>query len=153
MPPTAKHSDPLGLLPDPDSIRAAIDAADERARLLRLALRSRLHLTTADRLPLPTPQVQGGAPMPDVLSPPLRLAATAPPADPANAPLAVDARRLSALLGIGLRTVRAWDAAGRLPAPVRIGGRVLWRLDELRDWLAAGGPDRETWAAMCAARK
>lgn len=49
--------DPPFLLPDPTLIRAAIDAADERARLLRrllrLALRLRVHLTTADRLTAP----------------------------------------------------------------------------------------------------
>ena len=67
-------------------------------------------------------------------------------ADPG--PLAVDARRLAAMLCAGIRTVRTWDAAGRLPAPVRIGGRVVWRLDEIRAWLDAGAPDRETWAAM-----
>lgn len=52
---TAFSHDPRILVPDPDDIRAAIDAADERARLLRrllrLALRLRLHLTTADQLP------------------------------------------------------------------------------------------------------
>ena len=46
---------PPDLIPDPDRIRAAIDAADERARLLRrllrLALRLRLPLTTANQLP------------------------------------------------------------------------------------------------------
>ena len=46
--------DPSNLLPDPDAIRAAIEAADKRARLLRrllrLALQLRLHLTTADHL-------------------------------------------------------------------------------------------------------
>lgn len=40
-------------IPDPDLIRAAIDAADERARLLRrllrLVLRLRVHLSTADQ--------------------------------------------------------------------------------------------------------
>jgi hypothetical protein len=45
---------PINLYPDPDLIRAAIDAADERARLLRrllrVALRLRLHLATADQL-------------------------------------------------------------------------------------------------------
>jgi hypothetical protein len=45
------------ILPDPEAIRAAIDDADERARLLRrllrLALRLRLHLTTADRVRIP----------------------------------------------------------------------------------------------------
>lgn len=57
MTPTASRPDPPILLPDPDTIRAAIDAADERARLLRrllrLAMRLRLHLTTGDSLPPP----------------------------------------------------------------------------------------------------
>lgn len=55
---TASPHEPPFLLPDPDAIRAAIDAADERARLLRrllrVALRLRLHLTTADHLPQET---------------------------------------------------------------------------------------------------
>lgn len=68
-------------------------------------------------------------------------------------PLVVDARRLAKLLCAGIRTVRTWDAAGKLPAPIRIGGRVVWRVSEIRAWLEAGAPDRETWAAMRAARK
>jgi len=54
--------DPPILLPNPDDIRAAIDAADERARLLRrllrLALRLRLHLTIGDTL-TPPPEWKG----------------------------------------------------------------------------------------------
>jgi predicted DNA-binding transcriptional regulator AlpA len=65
----------------------------------------------------------------------------------------VDARRLAKLLCAGIRTVRTWDAAGKLPAPLRISGRVLWRVDEIRAWLTAGAPDRETWEARKAARK
>lgn len=57
MPAKAPTHDLPTLLPDPDAIRAAIHAADERARLLRrllrLALRLRLHLTTADQLAAP----------------------------------------------------------------------------------------------------
>ena len=68
-------------------------------------------------------------------------------------PLVVDARRLAKLLCAGIRTVRTWDAAGKLPAPIRIGGRVVWRVSEIRAWLETGAPDRETWAAMVAARK
>lgn len=68
-------------------------------------------------------------------------------------PLVADARRLARLLCCGLRTVRTWDAAGKLPAPLRVGGRVVWRLAEIRAWLRAGAPDRETWAAIVAARK
>jgi hypothetical protein len=70
----------------------------------------------------------------------------------------VDARRLARLLCISVRTVRTWDAAGKLPAPLRMGGggRVVWILGGkfgIRAWLEAGAPDRETWAAICAARK
>jgi len=64
----------------------------------------------------------------------------------------VDARLLSKLLCASIRTVRTWDAAGKLPAPIRIGGRVVWRLDEIRAWLNAGAPDRETWTAMLSVR-
>jgi len=67
-------------------------------------------------------------------------------------PLVVDARRLARLLSCGVRTVRTLDAGGKLPAPVRIGGRVVWRTDEIRAWLAAGAPDRATWEALRAAR-
>jgi len=75
------------------------------------------------------------------------------PSPPAAAPLLVDARRLAVLLSAGVRTLRTWDAAGRLPAPLRIGGRVVWRLDEIRDWLDAGAPDRDEWVLIRKARK
>jgi hypothetical protein len=31
---------------------------------------------------------------------------------------------------------------------VRLGGRVLWRAEELRRWCAAGCPDLRTWSAL-----
>lgn len=64
------------------------------------------------------------------------------------AALLYSARDLAAVLSLGLRTVRTMDAAGKLPAPIRIGGAVRWRADDIRAWLAAGAPDRATWAAM-----
>lgn len=70
-----------------------------------------------------------------------------------NLPLVVDARRLAKLLCAGIRTVRTWDAAGRLPKPLRIGGRVVWRVDEIRAWLAAGAPNRDEWEARKAASR
>jgi predicted DNA-binding transcriptional regulator AlpA len=59
----------------------------------------------------------------------------------------VDAERLAKLLSAGLRSIRAWDAAGKLPRPVKIGGRVVWVVSEIRAWLEAGAPDRATWEA------
>ena len=60
-------------------------------------------------------------------------------------PLVVDAKALAKLLGSGLRTVRSWQAAGILPTPVRIGGRVLWRVQEISDWIDVGAPNRDDW--------
>jgi predicted DNA-binding transcriptional regulator AlpA len=57
-----------------------------------------------------------------------------------------DAKALAVLLGgVGLRSIRTWDAAGKLPRPIKVGGRVMWRLDEIRRWLAAGAPARAEW--------
>ena len=68
-------------------------------------------------------------------------------------PLVVDARRLAKFLCAGLRTIRSWHAAGKLPAPIHIGGKVVWRADEIRDWLAAGAPRRAEWQARRAAAR
>lgn len=80
-------------------------------------------------------------------------AATQPAGSDPLIPLVADAKGLSKLLGLGVRTIRTHDAAGKLPQPVKLGGRVVWRLDEVRAWLDAGAPDRATWAALRAARK
>jgi prophage regulatory protein len=82
----------------------------------------------------------------------LPLPPVGPPAGPAGPPLVVDARRLAEMLGVGIRTVRAWDASGRIPAPVRVGGSVRWRLDEIRAWVSAGCPTRGVWERIRAAR-
>jgi predicted DNA-binding transcriptional regulator AlpA len=39
-------------------------------------------------------------------------------------------------------------AAGRIPAPVKIGRSTLWRVQELHDWLEAGCPCRKVWEVM-----
>ena len=62
-------------------------------------------------------------------------------------PLVVDAKSLAPMLSCGVRTVRTLDARGLLPKPLRIGGSVVWVVDDIRAWLEAGAPDRETWEA------
>jgi predicted DNA-binding transcriptional regulator AlpA len=64
----------------------------------------------------------------------------------------VDAKGLAELLPFAVRTIRTMDAAGKLPEPLRIGGRVAWRVSEIREWLAAGAPPRSEWAAIVAAK-
>jgi predicted DNA-binding transcriptional regulator AlpA len=45
------------------------------------------------------------------------------------------------------------DAAGKLPAAVKLGARKVWILEDVRRWLAAGAPDRATWTASKTARR
>lgn len=77
--------------------------------------------------------------MPDVL--PLRSVDSMD-----TAPLLVDAQQLAQLLSLGLRTIRAMDAAGKLPAPIRLSpGCVRWRTADVREWVQAGCPERSEW--------
>lgn len=61
--------------------------------------------------------------------------------------LLLTAKQSAAICGKSLRTWRSWDSAGLIPQPVRIGRSTLWRLDELRRWIAAGCPHRDEWEA------
>ncbi len=60
--------------------------------------------------------------------------------------LAASAKDVARLLGISRAQVWKLHAAGKLPVPVRLGTKApRWRVVELRSWLDAGCPDRETW--------
>jgi predicted DNA-binding transcriptional regulator AlpA len=74
------------------------------------------------------------------------------PTDTDPAPFVVDAKGLSARLGCSVRTIRKLDAAGQLPKPFRVAGRVLWDLHEIRLWVAARCPTRAEWETRRASR-
>ncbi|WP_145243818.1 helix-turn-helix transcriptional regulator [Urbifossiella limnaea] len=51
----------------------------------------------------------------------------------------------------GVGGVSTWDrhtAAGLNPAPVRLGGAVLWSRAELAEWCRRGCPPRTEWAPI-----
>lgn len=56
--------------------------------------------------------------------------------------LLVSAEKLAQLLDISIRTLWRLRAAGKLPAPVRLGGSVRWRVDEVQAWIGLGCPDQ-----------
>ncbi len=63
--------------------------------------------------------------------------------------LALTPKDTAALLGISRAQLWKLHSAGKLPLPVRLGAKApRWVADELRDWLAAGAPDRQTWQRM-----
>jgi len=76
-----------------------------------------------------------------------------PPADTAAAgtglePLNVGTKELARLLAISVATLERWNDSGELgPAGIKKGGRRLWPLAEVKEWVNAGMPRREFWAA------
>lgn len=78
-------------------------------------------------------------------APPAPAAGRAPP------PLLVDAREAARLCGVGRTLWLQLASAGRVPMPVRLGRRTLWRCrgpGGLAEWVAAGCPGRDRWQAM-----
>lgn len=57
----------------------------------------------------------------------------------------IDAKTLGTILRVSRRTVFRLNSLAKIPEPVRIGGAIRWRAEEISAWLAAGAPDRETW--------
>ena len=62
--------------------------------------------------------------------------------------LLLPAARAAALCSVSSATWWRWQAAQRIPSPVRIGATVRWRAEELAAWVEAGCPDRKTWEAL-----
>lgn len=63
-------------------------------------------------------------------------------------PILIDAKSASASCGVSRSLWLQWDCIGANPRPVRLGGRVLWAVTDLRAWAAAGCPSRETFEQM-----
>jgi predicted DNA-binding transcriptional regulator AlpA len=62
--------------------------------------------------------------------------------------LLIDIRQLAALLSRSVASLERDQAAGRLPAPVRVGGSKRWRRAEVEAWVAAGCPAGKAWEAI-----
>jgi predicted DNA-binding transcriptional regulator AlpA len=61
-------------------------------------------------------------------------------------PLLIGADGVAAMLGVSRRTVYSMQSTGELgPMALTVGGRKLWRTEELSRWVAAGCPRRELW--------
>jgi predicted DNA-binding transcriptional regulator AlpA len=59
--------------------------------------------------------------------------------------LLVPASVAAGLCGVSTRSWWRADAAGRIPMAVKLGGRKLWRVAELRAWTQANCPPRDQW--------
>ncbi len=50
-------------------------------------------------------------------------------------PLLLKDEEVASLLGISRRSVWRLVSSGRLPEPVRLGGSVRWRYQDIADWV------------------
>ena len=62
--------------------------------------------------------------------------------------LAVRGGDAAAMCSVSIATWRRWDSGGLVPRGLAIGGAKLWLVQELRDWLRSGGPNRGDWESM-----
>lgn len=60
-------------------------------------------------------------------------------------PLMLRRAEAAAACGKGTSTWDRMTAAGLNPAPIKLGGTVLWSAEELAAWVRHACPDRETW--------
>lgn len=63
-------------------------------------------------------------------------------------PALLDKPDAAAFLSISVSTLDRLSAAGEVPAPVRLGGRLAWNRRELSAWAARDCPDRASWAKL-----
>lgn len=60
----------------------------------------------------------------------------------------IGAKEAAAMCSIGRSTWLRNVSAGKTPRPVTLGGRTLWRVQELLEWISAGCPGQALWEAM-----
>jgi predicted DNA-binding transcriptional regulator AlpA len=60
--------------------------------------------------------------------------------EPDLQPVLITASELARMMRISTRTLWRLQSAGKLIAPVKIGGSTRWRLADVRRWIAAGCP-------------
>lgn len=66
--------------------------------------------------------------------------------------LAVGAGEAARLLAISTSLFKKLHRTGRVPAPIRLGARCVWHVEELRAWVEAGAPERSRWDSTRASR-
>jgi hypothetical protein len=60
----------------------------------------------------------------------------------------IDLPALAPLTSLSLRTLRRMDASRDIPGRVVVGRRVLFQTEVIREWIRAGLPDADQWAAL-----
>jgi hypothetical protein len=105
-------------------------------------------MATPDVGPLLRPQVSADSPDPPHSQPPGQPPSSASPVEP----LLVGTDQAAALCAVSPASWYRLKAAGKTPAPILLGGRVLYRVEDLRLWVALGCPVRKEFESRRAAQ-
>lgn len=62
--------------------------------------------------------------------------------------LLLSAKEAAAFIGIARSTWYALRSEGKIPASINLGGRVLWRKNELSAWVNADCPNGLKWQEL-----
>jgi len=66
-------------------------------------------------------------------------------------PILVSAKTGAPMIDVSLSTFQRFDAAGKIPAPIRLtDGTVRWRVFDLQEWSRLGCPNRKEFEALAA---
>ena len=79
--------------------------------------------------------------------PPSSHAGDGVPSPPADK-LLIDVAELARLTSLSVRTLRRMDSSQDIPGRVIAGRRVLFQTEVIREWVRAGLPGRDQWAAL-----
>lgn len=79
---------------------------------------------------------------------PLPPSGQIPPAPSPGDKLLIDMADLAHLISLSVRTLRRMDASRDIPGRVVVGRRVLFRTEDIREWVRAGLPDRGRWTQL-----
>ncbi len=74
----------------------------------------------------------------------------APPVIVIVEPLLMGSAVAARVTGMSARSCQRLAAEGAVPEPITFGRKRLWRLDELREWVALGCPSRERFEVLLA---
>jgi hypothetical protein len=62
--------------------------------------------------------------------------------------LLIDGAELAQLTSLSVRHIRRLDSSRDIPGRVVVGRRVLFQTEIIREWVRAGLPGRDQWAAL-----
>ena len=62
-----------------------------------------------------------------------------------QSPALLSAESLAQMIQVSVRTVWRLRSSGKLPRPVKVGGSIRWRADEVQNWIEDGCPAYAEW--------